>query len=197
MRPRDGYRGQDQCAAGGGRQRQSLVYPLDQRPPGRLTRGGSLSPLWSPDGQSIVYERYGTVAGLHSIAADGSGSVPRAVSPPGHFHAHGFIAGGRSLLTVFKPPGSARSWLLMHVALSGTETPASIGDFVLPDRFASTALSPDGRWLAYITDTTGSAELWVRRYPALDAAVRISPNGAANRSGRRTAGSFSISKTTS
>ena len=155
------------------------VYPLDQRPPVRLTGGGSLSPLWSPDGQSIVYERYGTVAGLHAIAADGSGSVPRAVSPPGHFHAHGFIAGGRSLLTVFKPPGSARSWLLMHVALSGTEAPARLGDIVLPDRFASTALSPEGRWLAYITDTTGSAELWVRRYPALDGAVRISPNGAA------------------
>ena len=43
---------------------------------------------------------------------------------------------------------------------------------------ASAALSPDGRWLAYIANTTGSAELWVRRYPTLDAAVRISPNGA-------------------
>ena len=62
---------------------------------------------------------------------------------------------------------------------SGTEAPARLGDIALPNGSASAALSPDGRWLAYIANTTGSAELWVRRYPTLDAAVRISPNGAA------------------
>jgi serine/threonine-protein kinase len=155
------------------------VYPLDRRPPVRLTSGRSLSPRWSPDGQTIVYEQYGSVQGLYAIAADGSSAVPHPVSPSGHFHAHGFIDGGHGLLTVFKPPGSAGPWLLMRVGLSGTEAPARLGDVLLPDRFAGTALSPDGRWLAYITDTTGSPELWVRRYPTLDAAVRISPNGAA------------------
>jgi len=155
------------------------VYPLDRRPPVRLTSGRSLSPRWSPDGQTIVYEQYGSVQGLYAIAADGSSAVPHPVSPSGHFHAHGFIDGGHGLLTVFKPPGSAGPWLLMQVGLSGTEAPARLGDVLLPDRFAGTALSPDGRWLAYITDTTGSPELWVRRYPTLDAAVRISPNGAA------------------
>ena len=155
------------------------VYPLDRRPPVRLTSGRSLSPRWSPDGQTIVYEQYGSVQGLYAIAADGSSAVPHPVSPSGHFHAHGFIDGGHGLLTVFKPPGSAGPWLLMQVGLSGTEAPARLGDVLLPDRFAGAALSPDGRWLAYITDTTGSPELWVRRYPTLDAAVRISPNGAA------------------
>jgi eukaryotic-like serine/threonine-protein kinase len=155
------------------------VYPLDGRPPVRLTSGGSASPRWSPDGQSIVYERYGSVAGLHTIAADGSSSVPRAVGPPGHFHAHGFITGGRGVIAVFEPPGSAATWQLVQVASSGAEAPARLGDITLPDGSASAALSPDGRWLAYITNTTGSAELWVRRYPTLDAAVRVSPNGAA------------------
>ena len=141
------------------------VYPLDGRPPVRLTSGNSLSPRWSPDGQSIVYERFGAVAGLHAIAADGSSSVPRAVGPPGHFHAHGFIAGGRGVLAIFEPPGSVGSWSLVQVPWSGTEAPARLGDIVLPTPSASAALSPDGRWLAYIANTTGSAELWVRRYP--------------------------------
>jgi Tol biopolymer transport system component len=155
------------------------VFPLDGRPPVRLTSGGSASPRWSPDGQSIVYERYGSVAGLHTIAADGSSSVPRAAGPPGHFHPHGFIAGGRGVIAVFEPPGSAATWQLVQVASSGTEAPVRLGDITLPDGSASAALSPDGRWLAYITNTTGSAELWVRPYPTLNAAVRISPNGAA------------------
>jgi len=155
------------------------VYPLDGRPSVRLTSGSSLSPRWSPDGQSIVYERFGAVAGLAAIAADGSRSVPSVVGPPGHFHAHGFVDGGRGVLTVFEPPGSAASWQLVRVPSSGTEAPARLGDIAMPDGAATAALSPDGRWLAYVTDTTGSAELWVRRYPALDTAVRVSPNGAA------------------
>ena len=154
------------------------VYPLDGRPPVRLTSGNILSPRWGPDGQSIVYERFGSVAGLHAVAADGSSSVPRAVGPPGHYHAHGFIAGGRGLLAVFQPPGSGGAWQLVHVAASGTEAPARLGDITLPDGSASAALSPDGHWLAYIANTTGSDELWVRRYPTLDGAVRVSPNGA-------------------
>jgi Tol biopolymer transport system component len=158
--------------------RSLWVYPLDGRPPVRLTSGDSLSPLWSPDGQSIVYERYGTVAGLHAIAADGSGSVPRAVGPPGHFHAHGFTDGARGLLAIFEQPRT-REWSLVEVPWSGTDAPARLGDIVMSTPTASAALSPDGRWLAYVANTTGSAELWVRRFPTLDSAVRISPNGAA------------------
>ena len=66
----------------------------------------------------------------------------------------------------------------MQMASSGTGVPSRLGDIELPDGAAGSALSPDGRWLAYITNTTGSAELWVRRYPTLDGAVRVSPNGA-------------------
>jgi len=155
------------------------VYPLDGRPPVRLTSGASLSPLWSPDGQSIVYERYGTVAGLHAVAADSSSAVPRAVGPAGHFHAHGFLPGGRGVLAIFQLPQGA-GWSLVQVPWSGTEAPVRLGDIVLPALTASAALSPDGRWLAYVADTTGSSELWVRRYPGLDAAVRVSPNGGAH-----------------
>jgi hypothetical protein len=154
------------------------VFPLDGRPPIRLTSGPILSPRWSPDGQSIVYEQYGTSAGLHAIAADGSSSVPRAVGPLGHFHPHGFVDGGRGVLAIFESPQSVGSWSLVQVPWSGTEAPARLGDIVLPTPDASAALSPDGRWLAYVANTTGRAELWVRRYPTLDRAVRISLNGA-------------------
>ena len=39
------------------------------------------------------------------------------------------------------------------------------------------AMSPDGRWLAYASDTTGQLEIWVRPYAAPGPPVRVSPNG--------------------
>ncbi len=157
------------------------VFPLDGRPPMRLISGGVLSPLWAPDGESIVYEQFGSVAGLHAIAADGSSSVARAVGPPGHVHAHGFVPGGREVLAAVELPlpQSAGLWSLVQVPWSGSDAPVRLGDIVLPPPAPGAALSPDGRWLAYLANTTGSTELWVRRYPELDAAVRVSPNGAA------------------
>ncbi len=67
----------------------------------------------------------------------------------------------------------------MFFAVRGPWRQRALATSRCPVGSASAALSPDGRWLAYITNTTGRAELWVRRYPTLDAAVRNSPNGAA------------------
>jgi hypothetical protein len=41
----------------------------------------------------------------------------------------------------------------------------------------SAALSPDGLWLAYIDETTGAQEIWVRPYPGPGAPIRVSPDG--------------------
>jgi hypothetical protein len=37
--------------------------------------------------------------------------------------------------------------------------------------------SPDGQWLAYTSDQSGSAEVWVRPFPGPGAPVRVSPDG--------------------
>ena len=41
----------------------------------------------------------------------------------------------------------------------------------------SPVLSPDGRWLAYVSDESGINQLYVRPYPALDRKWQISQNG--------------------
>ena len=71
-----------------------------------------------------------------------------------------------------------------HLRLNGrrierSAAPVRVGDIAMRTPSVGAALSPDGRWLAYLANTTGRAELWVRRYPGLDGIVRISPNGAA------------------
>ena len=39
------------------------------------------------------------------------------------------------------------------------------------------ALSPDGRWLAYVDDSSGQNEVRVVRYPELDEGVQVSTGG--------------------
>ena len=38
-------------------------------------------------------------------------------------------------------------------------------------------LSPNGRWMAYVSDETGQDEVWVRAFPAGPSAVRVSDGG--------------------
>ena len=71
-------------------------YDLDGRPPVKLTFDGALSPIWSRDGQRIVYEGGGT---LRAVAADGSGK-PEDVAPKGHFHPHSFTPDSREIVAV-------------------------------------------------------------------------------------------------
>ena len=85
------------------------VYDVAGRPPSKLTfDGGNFSPLWTPDGQRVVYEGNSgsgssksavrEIQALWAVLADGSSDVPERVSPEGHFHPHGWSADGSDLV---------------------------------------------------------------------------------------------------
>ena len=48
-----------------------------------------------------------------------------------------------------------------------------------PFNEAQARISPDGRWIAYVSDSTGTQEVYVRRYPDLDAPRHVSAGGGA------------------
>jgi serine/threonine-protein kinase len=151
------------------------VHDVAGRPPIKLTSdGGHFSPLWTPDGQRLVIERGGTST-VGVLPADGSGTL-EAISPIGHFHPAGWSDNGEQLLAVRlggPPTGDdIVRWSLAKpdIVEPVVETPAAEG-------LRGVMLSPDGRWLAYNSNQTGQQEIWVRPYPGLGAAVRISPSG--------------------
>ena len=146
---------------------QLWKYDIEGRPPIKLTFDGALSPVWSRDGDKIVYEGGGT---LRAVPADGTGK-PEQVASKGHFHPHSVTADSRQIIAVqLTEAGSTGS--LVRLALHPDAKPERIA----PGGF-SAALSPDGRWLAYTDDTTGAQEIWVRAYPGPGAPIRVSPNG--------------------
>jgi hypothetical protein len=59
------------------------------------------------------------------------------------------------------------------------EAPASVaGSAASPgEGFHGLAVTADGRWMAYVTDVTGAAEVWVRPFGRTGAPVRVSARG--------------------
>jgi Tol biopolymer transport system component len=157
---------------------QVWVYDLEGRPPIRLTSEGEhYSPIWTPDGRSIVFEKNGSDRSLFMAPADGSAAAG-PIGPQGHYHPYGWVADGREIVAV-RMPAPTVSGSSPDLVRFGTgqdtqvqeilATPASEG--------ASGHVSPDGRWIAYSADTTGRQEIWVRPTTGVGAAIRVSPDG--------------------
>ncbi|HUO82593.1 MAG TPA: hypothetical protein VM616_07030, partial [Gammaproteobacteria bacterium] len=111
---------------------------------------------WHPGGERLVFSsnRAGGVYGLWEIGADGGALRRWSVLPEAEFPR---FAREREVL-VFEQWQSAVALRAYDVA-SGTETalPASTRWDFWP------ALSPDGEWLAFVSDRSGAAELWLSR----------------------------------
>jgi len=130
----------------------------------RLTTGPApRNPVWSPDGGQIAYYAYRREhGGLYRRASDGSGreellyQFPDGVSD---VHLTDWSSDGRFL--VFDV--SAVVWVL---PLRGELAEDRRAVEVLREDFNvfGARFSPDGRWLAYVSDATGRNEVVVRAF---------------------------------
>jgi len=151
---------------------QLWSYDLGGRPPIKLTFDGThFTPAWTPDGQRIVAERSGQERSLYIVPADGSGTA-QPVGPPGHYHPYGWTADGREIV-------GARMGDNPDLVRLGTEADAQVQEIAATAASdgISGQVSPNGRWIAYTSDSTGRAEVWVRSLAGTAAPIRVSPSG--------------------
>jgi serine/threonine protein kinase/Tol biopolymer transport system component len=149
-------------------------YDLGGRPPVPLAlNSDSRFGVWSPDGRRIAYVQVGgsdNGADVKIIAADGSELTPQPL------RADGLVAGpvawlpGDELILIQNP--SSPDVLVTPVAPDGEVETILGSEFLEFDP----ALSPDGRWLAYVSDRSGTPEVWVQAYPR-GAPIRVSSTG--------------------
>jgi serine/threonine-protein kinase len=155
------------------------IWVLD-RAQGTLVRlssdSGVKRPAWSPDGKRVAYMRErGRTTDVQVMMVDGGA----AVSLPGVKQLEPwevvFTPDGRSVvLRTVARSGSRDIWL---VALDSTRPPVPLLEN--PANEVAPAVSPDGRWLAYVSTESGRAEVYVRSFPGMQGRAPVSLDGGA------------------
>jgi Tol biopolymer transport system component len=144
-------------------------YDLSGRPPIPLALStDNQSPVWSPDGKQIAFHTLPLNATV-TLLADGSERTPRSLSSELYVDPHVWSAAGELVVTRFGNRGDIAA---IPVAATGEVRDVAATDSSEYDP----ALSPNGRWLAYVSDRSGQNEIWVQEYPE-GAPVRVSSNG--------------------
>jgi serine/threonine-protein kinase len=156
------------------------VVDLAQRTRTRLTFDTTAwVPVWTPDGRRIAYARQ--PGGLRSFAsqiywvpADGSGTPESLVVAAGSWLPVTFEPAGRGLVYQGRATEASRGEI-WQLGLAGAATPRQ----VLASAFHNNApsLSPDGRWMAYVSNESGRAEVYVRPYPGPGGRWQVSLDG--------------------
>jgi serine/threonine-protein kinase len=145
----------------------------------RLTSGinDSFAPRWSPDGHFIAYSNRDTGnEDIYRIRGDGTG-VPERIFEAKDLDTavSDWTRDGRTLLfdgSSKTSSGQTQVWML---DLATRQAKRVFEDARAPVRDAT--LSPDGRWLAYVSEESGQEEVYVRSFPALDRKWQVSQQG--------------------
>jgi len=143
----------------------------------RLTFGPVYNngPRWSPDGKWIVYasSRNGKFQ-LYRKFSDGGGTEEQLLDDDLFLMAHDWSRDGKYILYTRGLPGTQEIWAL---PLDGDRKPFQVMP-TTPGTFRTfPALSPDGRWLAYLSNESGSPQVYVAAFSGGHGKWQVSANG--------------------
>jgi eukaryotic-like serine/threonine-protein kinase len=154
--------------------RNVWIYDLARRSPMRINvEGRNARSIWAPDGKRIAFSS--TVAGTEEnafvVSADGSRTPDRLVTCDCPSHAAAWTPDGRTIVGVERKENY--DIVLVDVAGTHQRTPLLHGkaDEQYPD------ISPDGHWIAYVSNESGKNEVYVQPFPNLGSRHQISIDG--------------------
>jgi len=154
-----------------GSNNQLWVKQLDSGPLTRLTLDGTLNyrAAWHPDGRTLSFtsNREAGLSHLYDIRADGS-SKPDRIFPNDTTQVDEAEWSRDGRWVVYRAGVSAGFRDIYARGLQGDTARITVaaGSF---DEYMP-ALSPDGRWIAYVSEESGQEEVYVRPFPGTDRA---------------------------
>jgi len=149
------------------------MYDLARDIPSRFTFGSGDfdDPVWSPDGQSVGFQD--SSGKIFIKPADGS-SQPTELFEDGGYNMPSLWSVDRQTLLYCVQTGQGMD--LWSLTLMPKPQPHPF--IVTEANECKGTFSPDGGWLAYISDETGRNELYVVSYPNRSAKRQLSADGA-------------------
>ncbi|MGH9444054.1 MAG: protein kinase domain-containing protein [Thermoanaerobaculia bacterium] len=147
---------------------------------------GDQTPVWSPQGDRIVFasgrRTKGTKFDLWTKRLDGSPEELFLESPDGR-NPEDWSPDGR-ILTLNVTPATGKRTQQLWVAETGGAH--KVVPFAADADFqGSSRISPDGRWIAYVSNESGKIEIYVRPFPEGPGRWQISTSGGASPVWRR------------
>jgi serine/threonine-protein kinase len=139
--------------------------------------GSAISPIWSPDGRYIAW---GTLSGgMFAARSDGAGQPQPLTQSKDQQSPWSFTPDGRRLAFQYRSPKSLYDLWTVPIETDAAGLHAGTPEVFLqtPANERSPALSPDGRWLAYFSDESGTYQIYVRAFPDKGAKWQISNSG--------------------
>jgi serine/threonine-protein kinase len=163
-------------------QRQDLwVKQLDRGPITRLTFEGAVNyrPFWLPGGKDLLFLSDQSRRTLpYAVRADGSGKpVPFPMPDTSQVDEIEQAPGGQWIVYRRGTVNGARRLAMFRPGIDSAPTAISTGRF---DEYSPT-VSPDGRWLAYVSVESGREEVYVRPFPDITRARwQVSTSGGSS-----------------
>lgn len=140
------------------------------------TRTRSVRPEWTPDGKRIAYmSGANTSPEVWWVPADNSGPEEKLYTGSTPMGEVSFSPDGKyALLRTAKALGpTSRDVWLMPLSGERKATP------LLESAFSENrpVVSPDSRWLAYVSDESGANQIYVRPFPGAGGKMQVSSTG--------------------
>jgi serine/threonine-protein kinase len=155
--------------------RNVWVHDLSRGVTTRLTfEGRNARAIWTPDGERITYTS--AIAGSENLfwrRSDGSGTAERLASSEFQQAPSAWTPDGKTLL--FMQGNVSAGYDILALSAEGDRKPRPFLQTPFNEQYAD--LSPDGQWLAYVSNQSGRAEVYVQPYPGPGARQQISVEG--------------------
>jgi eukaryotic-like serine/threonine-protein kinase len=162
------------------------VYDFARSVLSKMTTDGlSHWPVWSPDGTQLVY-RSGPMAAwkMWRMPADRSSSPEQLPGTGISQSAESWSPDGRTIAyTATTPEAGAH---IMVESLEGDHPSRPFVDTKAPA--GSPKFSPDGHWLAYCSNESGKAQVYVQAFPGPGPKTQVSSDGGTDPVWKRTGG---------
>jgi Tol biopolymer transport system component/predicted Ser/Thr protein kinase len=148
------------------------VYDLNRGSRTRVTKGSSSAPIWSADGKQISFaSRTSGTWNLSSRSADGSGETETLLDRERSQFPMTWSPDGQTLAYYDYGLTTGRDIWMQSVG----EEPVPF--LVTPFNEAMLRFSPDGRYVAYVSDESGEQEVYVQAWPGPGERTVVSTDG--------------------